>query len=360
MKILIVFNHPAPYKVALFNGLAKKHDVHVIFERTSEKSRHKNFYNEQNYRFTTHPIRGIRFGDFNHFSFGVKRHLKRNSYDLIIMNGYSTVTEMIALNYLKRTGTNYAFYINGGIAKKESKLKAKIKRYFLGGAFAYFSPGEEASAYLMHYGVDKDLIHHYPYSTVYEKDITTYKVSGNAKQKFWRNHRIVGENFTICVTSFIPRKNNLHLIKCWANVASTHPLILVGSGPEERLYKKTINELQIKNVHLLPFAHRDKLFNYLKHADNAVYLSNFDIYGHVINEALAHGLNVLTNNNMIASRTLIKHGINGFILRDGENTSDALEQLFQQNFFDEAILTAKENTIEKSIRRHLQIIGELR
>ena len=360
MKILIVFNHPAPYKVALFNGLAEKHDVHVIFERSKEKDRHDDFYNEKNYLFNVHYIKGINLGTFNHFSFGVKKHLKNNNYDLIIMNGYSTFTEMIALNYLKKKKTNYAFYINGGIVKKEINIKEKIKRHFLGGAFLYFSPAQEASDYLVHYGVDQKLIHHYPYSTVYKDEIVTRKLATSTKKAFWKNEGIDGENFTVCVTSFIKRKNNLSLIKAWRNITQTHPLILIGDGEEENLYRKTIATMNLKHVHLLKFKPRDLLFNYLKHADNAVYLSNFDIYGHVINEALAHGLNVLTNNNMVAARHLINDGVNGLILNNKKNITAKLNKLFVSNFFSEAIKTAKSNTIEQSIDRHLEILGAIK
>ena len=33
MRVLIIFNHPAPYKVSVFNELAKYVDLTVLFER---------------------------------------------------------------------------------------------------------------------------------------------------------------------------------------------------------------------------------------------------------------------------------------------------------------------------------------
>ena len=51
MKVLIVFNHPAPYKVKLFNELSKKLDLFVIFERKYAKDRPTNFYSEKNFEF---------------------------------------------------------------------------------------------------------------------------------------------------------------------------------------------------------------------------------------------------------------------------------------------------------------------
>ena len=51
MKVLIVFNHPAPYKVRLFNALSKEIDLDVIFERKTAKDRPADFYVENKYDF---------------------------------------------------------------------------------------------------------------------------------------------------------------------------------------------------------------------------------------------------------------------------------------------------------------------
>ena len=61
-KVLIVFNHPAPYKVRLFNELSKHFDLHVIFERGSNSDRNKGFYFEEKYNFATHKVSGIKVG----------------------------------------------------------------------------------------------------------------------------------------------------------------------------------------------------------------------------------------------------------------------------------------------------------
>ena len=116
-KVLIVFNHPAPYKVKLFNELAKHIDLTVIFERDSASDRNKSFYTENDYKFKTAKIRGLNIGKENKFSRGVLNHLKHDKYDLIIMNGYSKFPEMKALDYLIKHKIPYTLYINGGIAK---------------------------------------------------------------------------------------------------------------------------------------------------------------------------------------------------------------------------------------------------
>ena len=49
MRVLIIFNHPAPYKVEAFNELSKYCDLTVLFERTKAKDRPDSFYAANEY-----------------------------------------------------------------------------------------------------------------------------------------------------------------------------------------------------------------------------------------------------------------------------------------------------------------------
>ena len=116
MKVLIVFNHPAPYKINFFNELSKSVDLTVIFERDKERAEDcrmnerclvlLNEFLEEGYE-----DNGISFGNENYYSNDVVKHLKKNKYDLIIMNGYSTIAEMKAIRYLRKHNMKYVMYM---------------------------------------------------------------------------------------------------------------------------------------------------------------------------------------------------------------------------------------------------------
>lgn len=356
MKIFILFNHPAPYKIKLFNGLSEKHDLHVIFERLKNKDRNRLYYDEKQTKFTIHPIKGINLGNENHLSIGALNHLKKNTYDLIIINGYSTITEMLVLRYLKKHKIPYAFYINGGVAKKESSIKFRIKKYFLSGAKFYFSPAENADEYLIKYGVNKQSIFHYPYSTIYDNQVSSHKLTDEEKKVFWQEKKIEGDKVFVTVTSFIKRKNNLSLIKTWTKMPVNHTLVLIGDGPEKTMYQKYIQSHQLTNVIILPFMKNCEALEYVKHSHGALYISRYDIYGHVINEALSMGANVLASNRMVATQQLIKDGSNGLIFDYNSSLRDKILELTKYDFFEQATKTAKANTIEKMVEKHLEII----
>lgn len=356
MRIFILFNHPAPYKIKLFNGLSNSHEINVIFERLKNKDRNHLFYDEASTKFKIHPIKGLSIGNENHLSLGAVNHLKKNKYDLIIINGYSTFTEMLTINYLKKHNIPYAFYINGGVAKKESKLKARIKKHFLNGASFYFSPSIAADDYLLKYGVKKDQIFHFPYSTIYEQQITTKAPTKDEKRLFWLDKNVNEKYLFVTVTSFIPRKNNFELIKCWRDLPSDYGLVLIGDGKEKKKYLEYIHAHHLHNIHILPFMKSCDALNFVRNSDGALYISRYDIYGHVINEALSVGANVLASERMVATRTLIKDKVNGLVYDYNSSLRDKIESLLNYNFFEEATNTARKNTIEKMVERHLEII----
>ena len=361
LKVLFVFNHPAPYKVRLFNALAQEVDLHVIFERTKTSNRNPLFYQAGPLNFTYSVLRGLPLGEENHLSAGIVKFLKHNTFDLIIMNGYSTLSEMLAIHYLKKQQIPYIFYINGGIVKKENYIKYRIKRHFIKGANAYFSPCVEASEYLTHYGVNSDIIHHYPYSTIYESEIIPTLLTCEEKQKLRQVNAIPGEQVFVSISQFIKRKNNFALLKAWQHIDPKYHLVLIGEGPQKKLYEQFIDEHKMTNVTIKPFLKREALLQYIRMFDHFILLSKEDIYGHVINEAFSQGLDVIATPQMVAARHLVKPGENGYLVNylDEVDVIKKIIAITHRPLNQKSIETAKNNTIEKMAESHIEILKRL-
>ena len=361
-KVLIVFNHPAPYKVKLFNELAKYIDLTVIFERDKASDRNKSFYEEKQYTFSNVKIKGLKLGRENILSNGVKKHIKQNDYDLIIMNGYSQFAEMKAIDYLIKQKIPYTLYINGGIVKqKESSLKRKLKTKYISHAANYLSPDENSNLYLVFYGADKSLIYNYPYSTIYQNEILNENVPEKSKLELREKANIKEEKVFVSCGQLIKRKNYFELIKKWKDINSNYGLYIIGDGKQKGFLEKYIKENSINNVHLLGYMKRKDIFDFYHLSDAFVFPSDEDIYGHVINEAMSQGLPVISTPNVNASKKLVKNDYNGYIISSVENDElvEAINKVIKNKLSENALKTARENTIEKMVEEHLKILKRI-
>ena len=78
MRVLIIFNHPAPYKVKAFNELSNYVDLTVLFERTKAKDRPDDFYIANEYKFKTIFLTDGYVGNEGTISNKVRAHIKKH------------------------------------------------------------------------------------------------------------------------------------------------------------------------------------------------------------------------------------------------------------------------------------------
>ncbi len=74
----------------------------------------------------------------------------------------------------------------------------------------------------------------------------------------------------------------------------------------ERAVLELRKKLALKNVHFIGFQDKDTLQKYYRAADVFVFPTREDIWGLVINEAMANGLPVITTNKCVAGMELIR------------------------------------------------------
>ena len=352
MKTLFVFNHPAPYKVHVFNELAKLTDIRVIFERKKAKDRPDSFYADNEYNFPVIFLKSKGFGKENTATSELKNYIKkhRHLYDVIVMNGYSTIAEMKAIRYMIKHHIPYVLQINGGIIKNDSAFKKQLKTYYISNAYKWFSPCKEADEYLVHYGANKKMIFDYPYGNYFDKEMVSKPYSPEAKAKIRKKYNLPDGPLFISAAQFIKRKNNIQLMSMFKDRKET--LVLIGSGEEKNKYIEYIKKNNIKNIILMDYLKKTDLFEVLRSGDYFITLSKEDIFGHTTLEAMANGLPVISSDKVVASKEVIVNGENGFLV-DIDNEKQIKEALDKANTLNplKAIKTAKKNTIECSAKR---------
>ena len=253
MKVFFFFFHPAPYKVDFFNVLGQYCDLDVLFERSSEKGRNSIFYSEKPLRFTAHVAHSIYLGGVDNYTTAPISYLKKNRYDIIVLNGWRTLTEQKTIRYCQKKGIPYLFYINGGILNEnEPRWLKKLKTRCISGATAYLCPDKTSAKYLRYYGADPNAITIYPYSSIFERQVLPHVLSKEEKEEIRKELGLEGRHIYISSGQFIERKNFEELIRLWAKMPQEDTLYITGEGPLRKKYERMRKQIGEKNFHLLP------------------------------------------------------------------------------------------------------------
>lgn len=359
MRVLIIFNHPAPYKVNAFNELAKYVDLTVLFERTKAKDRPDSFYSKNEYHFNHFFLKDGYIGKEGTISSNVRKYIKAHhqEYDVIIMNGYSHVAEIKAIKYMDKHHIKFGLLINGGVIKKESKLKKAYKTKLISKASFYLSPSKASNEYLKYYGAKEKTIYNYPYCNMFKSEISASSKEENNKIRD-KYHLPIDKKIFINASQFIERKNNILLMSLFKN--RKEHLVLVGDGPLKNKYLRYIKDNKLDNVHLLPYLEKKELFALYRASDYHISLSKEDIFGHTILEALACSLPVISSNKVISALEYIKDGYNGYLvdLDDLNGLNKALDNI--SSISKENVLKSVENnTFEKSAKAIYEVLKKL-
>ncbi|MCR5742967.1 MAG: glycosyltransferase [Lachnospiraceae bacterium] len=362
MKILYLVNVPSPYRVDFLNELGKLCDLTVLFETRKATDRDEEWVADKITNFKAVFMKGIRQGVAEAFCPGVIKYIRRGNYDLVVVQMYSSLTGMYAIQYMKSKKIPFVINSDGGVIKQDAGLKFKLKRYFLTSARACLSTGRATDEYLMHYGVKRDNIYIYPFTSVREAEILKSPISVAEKKVLRDKLGMKEERIILSVGQFIHRKGYDLLLKTCGDLSDNVGIYIVGGVPSEE-YLRMKDELGLTHVHFIPFMTRDKLRDYYLAADMFVLPTREDIWGLVVNEALACGLPVITTDCCNAGLEMLGDGRAGRIVELNCNWSEEIRKLFDSDDFDDmpaaCIEVAKNYSIERMAARHLEIFKEL-
>lgn len=364
MKVLFMTNIPSPTRVDFFVELARNCELTVIYELpgSGERSRewisNRNSEGKKNYREIY--LKPVWRNVASAWCPSVTKYLKRGMWDMVIVGVYSTPTGMHAIQCLKRRKIPYAINCDGGVVPlAESSFKYRLKKFFLSGAELYFCSGEFSDAYLKYYGADPKAIRHYPFSSLHEDDILQELVTGEAKRRLraelgWEEKKII-----LSVGSFIPRKGFDVLLEAAAELNDQYGVYIVGGGDTEQ-YRQFSEARGLEHVHFLPFMKSNELKKYYMAADVFAFPTREDIWGLVINEAMAAGLPIVTTDKCVAGMELVD---SEYIVEveDAKGLSSKIERFMENAELRERVGKRnldriREYTIENMAKVHWDII----
>ena len=312
-RILFLTNIPSPYRVNFFNELGKKCDLTVLFEKATSSERDKSWGNYDFQNFKGIVLNGKALDADKAFSKEVLKYLREFKYETIIVADAATPTGMLAIEYMKLHKIPYYIEGDGGFAKSGRGLKEKIKKHFIKGAKGYFSTSKEHDRYYITYGAQEKSIYRYPFTSLKDEDIAENAASTEERNALRNKLGITEEKIVITVGQFIPRKGFDVLINACKSFKDNIGVYIIGGKPTGD-YIKLKEDSGFKNIHFVDFMLKPHLNEYFRASDLFVLPTREDIWGLVVNEAMAQGLPVITTYRCIAGLELVENGKNGFIV----------------------------------------------
>lgn len=360
-SVLFLTNYASPYRVRFFDELGKSLDVTVLFSDRKEEKTHRSadwfVSGEGRFRVVQLTRRAAAFHG-KVLCLDVIDWL-RKPYDAIVICGYSSPTAMLAIAWLRLKKIPFYLEVDGGLIREDSVLKYRFKKLLVGAASHWISSGEYTTKYLVHYGARENGVSRYPFSSLQEKDIRKAVVSPEEKAALRQTLGIQEPKIVLTIGQFVPRKGFDVLLQAAAALKAETGIYIVGGEPTEA-YLRMCRELGLQNVHFCGFQKKEALQRYYQAADVFVLPTREDIWGLVINEAMAYGLPVVTTDKCVAGLELVEDGVNGYLVpvEDPEALAEKLEAVLSGNMEKMGAASLEKirpYTIENMAKAHIDI-----
>lgn len=364
VKLLFITNLPSPYRVDFFNELGKMVDLTVCYERKSSSERDEKWINQSKRTYTEIYAVAKNIGVDRSVGLGIAKELKQK-YDYVIITGFSSPSVILAILYCQIHNIPYIMEDDGGLVNPYGEKHKLIKKLLLRKVLAYFTTTDENIYTMIQLGVKENAIYKYPFSSVMNKDIEEEILKKKNVNQIRKLLDIKEKKVVLAVGQFIDRKGFDVLLKAFSGMPADCGLYFVGGKPTGQ-YLDIVTKKDIKNVHFIGFKSKNELKDYYAAADIFVHPTREDIWGLVVNEAMAAGLPVITTNRCGAGLELIRNNENGYLIEveDVEHLrekmkiilyNDELKRTMEEN----AIATIANYTVEKMAEWHFNRLSDL-
>lgn len=323
-KVALITNIPAPYRIPLFEKISEHPsvDLCIYFTDISEANREWTVKLSDKFKYKVLPGFTLKYQGKDLFSYPINlsmiNELIRNDYDVVIAVGYGSFATQVSFFIAKLR--NIPFILWSGSTVNEPTLLRNISlplaKFIVRHSDAFIAYGTRAKEYLVSLGAspEKNFI---AYNTI-DTDFFRQRCSHLKTQKDELKDEmgIKNKKIVLYIGQLIERKNVKTLIKAYSKLKDKLDvaLLIVGAGNQKNELKNLCIEGDISDVFFVGFKQKEELSQYYAVADLFVLPSTQEVWGLVLNEAMACGLPVIATSSVGASKDLIIDGQNGFIV----------------------------------------------
>jgi glycosyltransferase involved in cell wall biosynthesis len=327
MRLVILTEIISPYRIPLFNALARRPevDLHVIFmAETDPHLRQWQVYKEEiQFSFQVLPSWRKRMGKYNMLlNRGVGSALGAARPDAVLCGGYSYVASWQALRWSQSRGIPFLLWSesNSQDLRRGFALVEFLKKRFLRKCQAFVVPGWSARQYLLAQGIkDSDI---FTAPNAVDNDFFSERAAAvRAHAAATRVRLGLPNRYFLFTGRLVKEKGVFDLLSAYdrldSSIREEVGLVFVGDGSCRKQLEDRAAAVAPGIVKFAGFVQRDELAEYYGLADVMILPTYSDTWGLVINEALACGLAVIVSRAAGAAADLVKDNWNGWLVPTG-------------------------------------------
>ena len=338
-RVVIITEIIAPYRIPVFNALARLQDIdlHVIFLAENDPTQRQWLVYRDEIHFSYEVLPSWRKRVGKHcvlLNWGVQGALHRASPDFIVCGGYNYAASWKAMAWARQHQVPFFLWVESTTRDSRNRhpIIESMKIKFLRGCDGFVAAGKASREYLRTYGIRESSIFTAPNAV----DTELFKreaelVRGN--ETLHRKDLHLPARFFLFAGRLIHEKGIFDLLQAYgslgADLREQVGLVFVGDGPARAALQDLAAAICPGSIHFAGFAQRQQLAAYYALADALVFPTHSDTWGLVVNEAMACGLPVIASDVAGCVVDLIEDNWNGRVVvaQQSRQFASAMEEL---------------------------------
>lgn len=304
-RIVWMTNQAAPYRVPLWKAIAEHADLEVWLLESDKRTRRDDNNRgddwavagrDMPFRFRTIPSVAIRRGEARHYVSGLLPIRRRDRIDAVLIGGWDSPAYWMAALAARRAGIRrVGFYESHTLSQRHRRGPAAAARSrFFRSMDAVVVPGVAARDALSHDGVSADRLR-VGFNAVdvrkIHEDATRHRNQQSSSDRGVTGIRLV------VAAQLIERKNVRSVIDALTRTGlESATLTVVGTGPLASNLTQHAERVGVSSrTHFLGHVPSDRMAEVFADHDVLVHVPTEEVWGLVVNEALAAGLHVIVS-----------------------------------------------------------------
>jgi glycosyltransferase involved in cell wall biosynthesis len=327
-KLVIVTEIIAPYRIPVFDALARRPeiDLHVIFlsENDPALRQWRVYKDEIDFQYHVLPSWRRRFGRYNVLiNRGVFSALNRIRPDAVLCGGYNYLASWESACWARVHRVPLLLWSESTALdrRRGHRLVEFMKTRFLSLCRAFVVPGRSSLQYLKDLGIPDQRIFTAPNAV----DIPLFAAlaeEARRKELQVRARHSLPLRYFLYVGRLVRAKGVFELLEAYAQldgeIRAKVGLVCVGDGADHAELRERASRISPGTIQFPGFVHREGLPEFYALADALIFPTHSDTWGLVVNEAMSSGLPVISTSVAGCAADLVQDGWNGFVVLPGD------------------------------------------